>query len=54
MNKKAALGRMLPEAAYFDVFENNVWKKDLYISGKKIFMRDKNTMSLDELWKRLE
>ena len=28
---------MLPEAAYFDVFENNVWKKDLYISGKKIF-----------------
>ena len=34
MNKKAALGRMLPEAAYYDVFENNVWKEDLYISGK--------------------
>lgn len=26
MNKKAALGRMIPEAAYFDIFENNGWK----------------------------
>ena len=29
MNKKAALGRMIPEAAYFDVFENNGWKNEV-------------------------
>ena len=40
---------MIPEAAYFDVFENNVWKKDLYISGKKIFRNNSTHNSLHKI-----